>query len=201
MPEDAVPYDVVDARRIGFVADTHCRQADGSDLPVEVLEAFAGVDLIVHLGDMGEKGVLDRLATVAPVLATRNTRADPTEEGGRVAMATRVLEAGGLKIGAMFELGIEGVEFDMASGKTAFNGVSAAAVSQVKFGRNVDIVAHGGTHKESSEEHDGVLFFNPGSPTLHATRRKEGKLGTVAILDLTGAKPRVSLVELERHTG
>jgi putative phosphoesterase len=196
MTTNQVLHDTVDARRIGFIADTHCRQPDGSDLPEEVLKAFAGVDLIVHLGDFGEKGVLDRLATVAPVLATRNTRADAEEDGGRVAPATRVLQAGRYRVGAMFELGIEGVTFDAEAAKTDFGGVSARQIAITRLGEEVDIVAHGGTHRESSETHDGVLFFNPGSPTLHATRRKEGKLGTVAVLDLRGEEPVVELLAL-----
>src|SRR5262245_28535504 len=59
---------VIAPRRVGFLADTHSNKADGSDLPDPVLEAFAGVDLVVHLGDIGRKGILDRLLEVAPVL-------------------------------------------------------------------------------------------------------------------------------------
>src|SRR5215470_15183948 len=57
------------AARIGLIADTHGRRDDGSDLPDAVLQAFAGVDLIVHCGDIGNPGILNRLETVAPVLA------------------------------------------------------------------------------------------------------------------------------------
>ena len=59
---------MIEIRRIGFLADTHSRKADGSDLPQQALDAFAGVDLIVHLGDIGQKGILERLGEVAPVL-------------------------------------------------------------------------------------------------------------------------------------
>src|SRR4029453_4839984 len=55
-------------RRVGFLADTHSAKADGSDLPDEVLAGVAGVDLVVHLGDIGRKGILDRLLGIAPVL-------------------------------------------------------------------------------------------------------------------------------------
>jgi hypothetical protein len=53
--------------KLGLLADTHSNKNDGSDLPDDVLSAFGGVDLIVHLGDIGRKGILDRLQDVAPV--------------------------------------------------------------------------------------------------------------------------------------
>lgn len=51
------------ARRVALVADSH-----GRVLP-EVLAGLAGVDLIVHAGDVGGAGVLDQLSAIAPVLA------------------------------------------------------------------------------------------------------------------------------------
>src|SRR3954464_2660219 len=67
----------VSASRIGLIADDHNAHDDGNDLPGSVLKAFQGVDLIIHLGHMGfreilGRGVLDRLETVAPVLAIRD---------------------------------------------------------------------------------------------------------------------------------
>ena len=75
MNRSPIPVDRVTARRIGLVADTHSAKPDGSDLPDAVLAALQGVDLIVHLGDMGAVGALDRFASVAPVLATRGAHA------------------------------------------------------------------------------------------------------------------------------
>src|SRR5919198_2166166 len=108
----------IDARRIGFLSDDHNANEDGSDLPAEVLAAFDGVDLIVHLGHMGmrdmfARGPLDRLASVAPVLAVRDqsTAPDGTKiitpaEGERVKGLTRVINVGGLRIGAVHNLAL-----------------------------------------------------------------------------------------------
>ena len=71
------------AAKIGVIADTHGCREDGSDLPEQVLDAFAGVDLIVHCGDIGNLAILDRLETVAPVLALRG-EADPPTADARV---------------------------------------------------------------------------------------------------------------------
>ena len=37
--------------RIGLISDTHCA-GSGWDLPNQVFEAFQGVDLILHCGDL-----------------------------------------------------------------------------------------------------------------------------------------------------
>jgi hypothetical protein len=194
-----LPHDTIPGTTIGFIADTHVRMDDGSDLPDEVLHAFQGVDLIVHLGDMGHIGVLDRLATVAPVLATRNVRADPQGEDTRIAELNRIVEMNGVRIGSTFEIA-DGLANRPPPGvMPPFEG-SVHDLAHSLFGGPVDVIAFGGTHADLQEQRDGVLFFNPGSPTLSATRPR-GDLGTVAILDVSGPAPSVRIVSLERQTG
>jgi len=48
---------------IGLVSDTH-----GLVRP-EIFEALAGVDVILHAGDVGGSGVLDEIRVIAPVYA------------------------------------------------------------------------------------------------------------------------------------
>src|SRR5262245_42060966 len=93
---------MIEIRRIGFLADTHSRKSDGSDLPQQALDAFDGVDLIVHLGDIGQKGILARLGMVAPVLipAGGNKGYIPVGGSGPV----RVIEGGGLSVGLSFNV-------------------------------------------------------------------------------------------------
>ena len=55
---------------IGLLSDTHIAFAD-QPLPTQVKEAFQGVDLILHLGDVWIPAILDELEEVAPVLAAR----------------------------------------------------------------------------------------------------------------------------------
>jgi len=176
--------------RIGFLADTHYHPTGGPDLPAVVVDAFGGVDLIVHLGDMGEAAALDKLERVAPVIATRG--GDDPPQDPRIA-ATRVIEVGGLTIGALFDLasaGIAGTE----GGRLAFADKPLADGLRATFGRAVDVVAFGATHQDIVAHHDGVLFINPGSATLPAKRGASG-LGTIAILDV---RDRVATVELVR---
>jgi putative phosphoesterase len=49
--------------RLGVISDTH------GLLRPEVLEAFAGVDHILHAGDVGKPDILDDLEALAPVTA------------------------------------------------------------------------------------------------------------------------------------
>lgn len=60
-------------RTLGLVADTH-----GSLLP-DVPEALraAGVDLILHAGDIGSRAVLAQLETIAPVVAVAGNGDEP----------------------------------------------------------------------------------------------------------------------------
>jgi putative phosphoesterase len=51
--------------RIGVISDTH-----GKVLP-EVFDAFKGVSLIFHAGDVGGDAVLAELETIARVIAVR----------------------------------------------------------------------------------------------------------------------------------
>lgn len=190
MTTTTIPFDRIDARRIGLVADSHSATPDGSDLPEAVLEALRGVDLVIHLGDMGAVGALDRFAGVAPVLATKGGHAvghDP-----RIAERVRVVEAGRFALGALFELPKLAPEFRVGDdGRLVFPGEPIAAVLERTFGRRVDVVAFAATHAPFRGEHEGVLFVNPGSPNLPARPP-----GTVAIVDLTGPRPRAEIREV-----
>src|SRR5882672_8190668 len=50
---------------VGVISDTH------GLLRPEALAALAGVDVIVHAGDIGSPAVLDALRAIAPVIAVR----------------------------------------------------------------------------------------------------------------------------------
>jgi uncharacterized protein len=74
---------------VGLISDTH-----GLVRP-EVAKAFAGVQLILHAGDVGGSTVLARLATIAPVEAVYGNVDDPHDPALR---AERVVTLGGVTI-------------------------------------------------------------------------------------------------------
>src|SRR2546428_11516176 len=56
------------AARLGLISDTHLPERCPA-LPPSLARVFAGVDLILHAGDLGALSVLDRLSAIAPVVA------------------------------------------------------------------------------------------------------------------------------------
>ena len=184
-----VPVDTIAARRIGLVADTHSGEPDGSDLPDAVLDALRGVDLILHLGDMGAVGALDRFASVAPVLATRGGHA--VGEDPRIAPVARVVLVGRFAVGALFDLPAACPGFAVGDEGLTFPPGEAAPQLKRLFGRAVDVVAFAATHRPWLGQHQGVLYVNPGSPNLPSAGP-----GTVAILDLSRGGPDGAIREL-----
>ncbi len=50
---------------LGLISDTHGRLSDAA------MDALAGVDVIVHAGDVGPQSILMRLENLAPLIAVR----------------------------------------------------------------------------------------------------------------------------------
>lgn len=203
----------VEAQRIGLIGDDHCAQDDGSDLPDVAIEALAGVDLILHLGHMGfrevlARGVLDRLERVAPVLAVRDYSTDrdgepyiTPAEGARVTGLTRVIHAGGVRIGALHNPAREpGPAIPTPpGGLPQLLGLDLAHVLPQKFGGPVDVVAYASTHRPAAIGAQGVLFVNPGSPTYPKGPGRTGQpgaLGTVGLLDVADGVATFEVIEL-----
>ena len=180
-------------KKIGFLADTHSNKPDGSDLPDEVLTAFKGVDLIVHLGDVGRKGILDRLNEVAPVWVPYGDDKGYVPHVARDDEPVKVLDG---TVGLTFNLTKPDKKIGVTQGApTTISYADGAlpALVQRRFKADVRVVAFGGTHVAHSEERDGVLFVNPGSPTLPS----DGPTGSVAVVDLSAKKPKAKVVRLK----
>jgi predicted phosphodiesterase len=207
----------VSARRIGLIADSHCEQEDGSDLPAAVFEALAGVDLVVDLGHTGSadgfcRGVLDRLEKIAPVLGVREYYGPDEQlvltpgEGTRVDGLTRVIDVDGVRIGATHNLerGPGPAVPTPPGGLPELDASGVRDVVAAKFGGPVDIVAYGGTHRPATLLADGVLFVNPGSPTYpKGPGRVAGKfaLGTVGILTVADGTTSFETIDLQLLEG
>lgn len=193
---------VTSPRRIGFLADTHSRKPDGSDLPDQVFAAFRDVDLIVHLGDVGRKGILDRLGEVAPVWVPYGDNKGYVPVGASAKdEPVKVIESGKTRVGLTFNLAQPDKKIVVSADDGTIALPTATPLADLlhrRFRQSVDAVAFGGTHRQHEQELDGVLFFNPGSPTLPSDKRSDADLGSVAVLDLTKAKPKVKLVRLTR---
>jgi putative phosphoesterase len=164
--------------RIGLISDTHIPSAIPTLWPV-VREVFAGVDLILHAGDLHETSVLDWLEEIAPVRCARGNGdwrvVDPRVD------ETQVLEVEGLRIG-------------MTHGLWFPDGPPLAVEIARVFGQPLDVLVLGDTHVELIEWVDGVLVINPGSATYPHNLRVQP--GTVALLTIAQGRPQAELVFL-----
>lgn len=120
--------------KIGIVSDTH------GLLRPEVLPALAGVERILHLGDVGDAEILDALEKIAPVTAIRGN-IDRTGPCAKLP-ETDVVEVQGISLYLLHNL--DELDLDAA----------AAGFAAVLYGHS---------HKPAMERRKGVLYFNPGS--------------------------------------
>jgi putative phosphoesterase len=191
-----------EARRIGFLADTHVKTP--GDLSSEAYRAFKGTDLIVHCEHIGNIQLLDRLQQIAPTIAVvvgldedQNGEAIAGPYKERVAQLRRVIETPWASIGVQFNL--SGQNNAMSSYPPPFptdkRGTREYLAEQ--FGRRVDVVVSANTHTGSVHSRDGVLFVDPGSPNLPADWRQGGP-GTIAIVDEHEGFIRAEIVDLGR---
>lgn len=150
---------------IGVLSDTHI-PARASTLPGRVIEAFRGVDLILHAGDITTLAVLQRLSTLAPIEAVHGN-VDPPEVSSVLPRTRIVALDNGKRIG-------------LVHGNSG-PGVSTLERARRTFeGQRVDVIVFGHSHTPYCEWHDGVLLFNPGSPT-DKRRMKRASYGLLRV--------------------
>ena len=174
--------------KIGLISDTHVPESF-KEVPVEVIPAFVGVDLILHAGDLHAIRVLDWLEQIAPVIACRGN--GDNGGGGRPYQPedprmkeTQVIEVDGFKIGLLHDLPLP----EMPPYRTM------EGIMHRNFGGPVDIIVCGDTHVANVEVYKDILIVNPGSPTLPNNLMPQ--LGTVGILEIGDGRAEARIVSL-----
>ncbi|HEY8491923.1 MAG TPA: metallophosphoesterase family protein [Dehalococcoidia bacterium] len=152
--------------RIGVISDTH------GYLDPAVLRLFAGVDRILHAGDIGDVAVIRALEAVAPVAAVRGN-VDEGRPAGQAFPPHRDLTLGGRRVHLVHRL------------------------QDARPALEAEILVYGHTHTPESHEEDGRLYLNPGA----AGRRGFHRERTVALLELTDGRPEVRIIPLGPRTG
>lgn len=163
--------------RIGLISDTHMPPWNVA-MADQIAETFAGVDLILHAGDIISSAVLDWLETIAPVLAAKGNNDAHLYADARV----RPLQT----------LTHMGVSVAVLHVYEPWNR-DPHDMMRERYGmeQSPDVLVVGDTHFECIERRNGVLMVNPGSPTTPHLRTDLP--GTVAILhlDATGAEAEI----------
>jgi hypothetical protein len=120
--------------RIGIISDTHGLLRPGAE------RRLAGVDHIVHGGDIGRPDIIDALRRIAPVTAIRGN-----VDTGDWAVAyadTELVRLAGKSIYVLHDL-------------------KTLRIDPVE--RGVDVVISGHSHVPKVDTVGGVLYLNPGS--------------------------------------
>jgi uncharacterized protein len=152
---------------IGLIADTH-----GLVRP-DVHTALAGVEMILHAGDVGGDGILDELSLIAPVLAVQGNTDPPGDP--RLAVS-QTCEVAGLRI-------------HLSHGHEVGSPTPSAL-----FARYAEaIIVYGHTHRALVTRAEGRWAVNPGA----AGPRRFDLRPSVARLTIAGATVDVEIVELE----
>jgi len=173
-------FKTVEPVLIGLIADTHVG-GDAKNLPPHVREAFKGVALILHAGDIYQPRVLDELETIAPVLAARGNGDWAFPQDHRL-KRNHIINIAGLNLGMT-----HGINYP-APQKYSFD-----KVMENEFGKCMDVIIFGDTHVDMVERYNSTLLVNPGSPTLP---RGLYDLGTVGLLEIADNKATARIVQL-----
>jgi len=150
--------------RIGVISDTH------SLLRPEAIAALRGSHRILHAGDIGDPGILDRLRELAPVTAVRGN----VDRGPWAAALpeTELVEIEGLSIYLIHDLGRLDLKPEAAG---------------------IRVVVSGHSHQPKIEENNGVVFFNPGS----AGPRRFRLPVSIGVLEINAGNIQKHLTKLE----
>lgn len=155
--------------KIGIISDTH------GLLRAQVFDVFAGVEHILHAGDVGDPGILTELEAIAPVTAVWGN-VDGWELRGRIPEIAR-LELGGVPVAML-----HGMQLGSPTPQKA-----AAAHP------DAGLVVFGHSHRPLVQQVGSTLAVNPGS----AGPRRFKDPVTVALAELEDGRATARLVDLD----
>jgi putative phosphoesterase len=153
--------------RLGVISDTH------NFLDPKIPPLFAGVDHILHAGDIGQSSLVLQLEQIAPVTAVLGN----TDDSGLHFKLTEIIELDGRKF--LIHHIVNPHELD-ESLERRINREQPA------------VVVFGHTHKPFCETIRSTLFFNPG----YAGKSRFGMERTIAFLHCTAKEIRPEFLAL-----
>ncbi len=158
---------VAEIHRIGLISDTH------GLLRADVHNALAGVELILHAGDVGGDEILDELALIAPVQAVFGNMDSP----------------GDPRLAATIDRVIGGLRMHVSHGHE----VGAPTPARLLETYPSDVIVYGHTHRQFvARAADGRLVVNPGA----AGARRFKLEPSVGVLTITEGHADVELIAL-----
>jgi uncharacterized protein len=151
---------------IGLISDTH-----GLVRP-DVHKALAGVELILHAGDVGGDDILDELQLIAPVHAVYGN----TDPPGQPRLTDSI------------EMTVGGVRVHVSHGHEVGRPTPAKLLARY----SADVIVYGHTHKQLLTNADGRWVVNPGA----AGPRRFDLMPSVARMTIRGRDVEIEIVSL-----
>jgi putative phosphoesterase len=151
---------------IGIISDTH------GLVRADVHTALAGVEMILHAGDVGGDDVLMELELIAPVRAVFGNT-DPPDH---------------LRLSTAIELAVDGVSIHVSHGHE----VGSPAAAKLLEVYAADVVVFGHTHRPLIARAGVRLVLNPGA----AGPRRFDLTPSVARLTISGGRAEAELISL-----
>ncbi len=165
---------MTDLMHIGVISDTH------GYLDPQVLVEFAGVQHIVHAGDIMDPATLEALEAIAPVIAVSGNM-----DAGKLGKLPReaCLKLGGVTL-------VVGHKRKRLQKRLALGKVDCLGAGEAP-----DLVIFGHDHLPAVEWVDGVLYLNPGSASAP---HEEDDDPTIVIVARGAAGLEVRFIPLQR---
>jgi uncharacterized protein len=160
---------------IAVIADTHMPRG-GRRLPTACVERLRAADLILHAGDVVSEAVFEELVALGPPVHAVHGNMDEPALRERLP-ETRVVEAGGLRIGMTHDPGPR-------------TGREERLVRR-RFPA-CDAVVYGHTHEPQVERVGKTWILNPGSPT----ERRRAPSHTMLVLEVADGQVKPELIAL-----
>lgn len=135
--------------KIGVISDTHIPDR-AQYLPLQIMQEFKKMDMIIHAGDLVELNVLEKLRAICPDVKAVWGNMDPLNVRNKLP-GKLIFKAGNHNIGVMHGYGAPNKLTDF--------------LASVFKDDDVSVIIFGHTHYSVNEKRGNILFFNPGSLT------------------------------------
>lgn len=155
-----------ETHRIGLISDTHGMVRAG------VHQALAGVDLILHAGDVGGDAILDELELIAPVMAVYGNTDTPGDQ----------------RLTQSIEHVIGGLRVHVSHGHE----LGAPTPARLLERYAADVIVYGHTHQQLVTRASGRLVVNPGA----AGARRFKLEPSVGVLTIVEGAAEVEIIDV-----
>lgn len=158
--------------KIGVISDTHIPY-NAKEISENISKLFSDVDLILHAGDLVDTAIIEDLELIAKVEAVKGNM-DNEDNPYPIKIILKIEE---LKLGLIHGYG-----------------PSSGLRDRIRkdFGEEIDIIVYGHSHKPYNKIENGILFFNPGTPT----DKLFAPYNSVGILEINRKEARGKIIKL-----